>query len=215
MKKRPIDIKTLIPDIFNMPEMISPDDVTAKPEDEVTPAAEPTDSGDTTELPESVLKIPAVHALLQGSPPAFFVDSKTKDPDIKTLEKHTKELTGAGIGAFPAQSLPGNVVVFNSLVLPPEEIMKADQEGSLDSIAVPWETLKAEYEKTGDEEAAPAVSAAGVPTGEPAPAGAPPTAGVQSKLMQKRISNLAVGSPTSGVRPGGGRVLNAIVNPAV
>ena len=194
---------------------ISPEDIVARPDaEEMAPAAEspPASESDSAELPEPVLKIPAVHALLQGSPPAFFVDSKTEDPDIKTLEKHTKELTGAGIGAFPSQSLPGNVVVFNSLILPPEEVMKADQEGSLDSIAVPWETLKSEYENTGGE-AAP--DATGEVAAAPPAGGAPPPAGAQSKLLQKRIANLAVGSPTSGPRPGAGRVLNTIARPAV
>src|SRR5206468_2350265 len=104
---------------------------------------ENTEEGGSPSLPDSVLAIPAMHALLQGSPPAFYVPSNTKDKDIKKLEKHASDLNSAGIGAFSAQSKPGNVVVFNGLVLPLSEIQQADQNNALDNIAVPWSDLKA------------------------------------------------------------------------
>jgi hypothetical protein len=74
----------------------------------------------------------------------------------------------------------------------------------------------------GDPSANPVLSSQGVPnapavatpSGATPPAGAPPTA-TPSRVTTQRKQNLTAGSPTSGPRPGAGRVLNEIMKPVV
>ena len=178
-------------------------------------------------LPDDVLKIPAMNALLQGSPPATYAPIKSKMPEIETLSKHAQDLKNAGFAAFKSESMPGNFVLFNGLIIKPEEVMQADSAGKLDSVAVPFQTLVESYAKAkrgadvntaeADGMGAPAAQAgAGGAIPPVGGSGVPPLpASAQRQAMSARVMNLQPGSPTSGPAPGRGRVLNAISKPVV
>jgi hypothetical protein len=173
-------------------------------------------------LPEEVLKIPAMGALLQGSPPATYGPLKSKMPEIETLSKHAQDLKNAGFAAFESESMPGNFVLFNGLIIKPEEVAQADKAGQLDSVAVPFETLVKSFDsakKNADvpmDGSPPSQAAPGeaiVPVGG---SSVPPLpASAQRRTMSARVANLVPGSPTSGPAPGRGRVINAISKPVV
>ena len=186
------------------------------------PAAEPAPE-EKSILPEAVLKIPAMNALLQGSPPATYAPLKSKTPEIETLSKNAEALKKAGFAAFKSESKPGNFIMFNGLAIKPEEVVQADKSGQLDSVAVPFDQLLQSFEQARndaqptDGEGAPASQAP--PGGAIAPAGAsevpPLPAGAQKRTMAARVANLVPGGPTSGPAPGRGRILNAISTPVV
>jgi len=194
---------------------VAPIDPQAAPEPEELPAE--------AALPEEVLKIPAMGALLQGSPPATYGPLKSKMPEIQTLSKHAQDLKNAGFAAFESESMPGNFVLFNGLIVKPDEVMQADKAGQLDSVAVPFESLVKSFD--GAKKGAEETPAEGAPPSEVAPGGAiAPSAAssvpalpasAQRRTMSARVANLVPGSPTSGPAPGRGRVLNAISKPVV
>jgi hypothetical protein len=210
--------------------MVNPSDIQpvadAAPVAPIEPQAAPSAEDEQPagpSLPEEVLKIPAMSALLQGAPPATYGPLKSKMPEIETLSKHAQDLKNAGFAAFKSESMPGNFVLFNGLIIKPDEIMQADKSGQLDSVAVPFETLVNSFESAKkDAEGAPAE---GAPPSEVAPGGAiaPPAgssvpplpASAQRRTMSARVANLVPGSPTSGPAPGRGRVINAISKPVV
>ena len=176
-------------------------------------------------LPEAVLKIPAMAALLQGAPPATYGPLKSKLPEIETLSKHAQDLKDAGFAAFESESMPGNFVLFNGLIIKPEEIAQADKSGQLDSVAVPFETLVKSFESAKKSAGVDTADVAGAQASQAAPGGAiPPVGGssvpplpasAQRRTMSARVANLVPGGPTSGPAPGRGRVINAISTPAV
>lgn len=169
------------------------------------PAGEPMAEETTdTPLPEDVLKIPAISAVLEGSPPAVFAEAGSTSPELKALEKNIDPLKEAGFGFYRTKDKK-NFVMFNSLFLTPEEVKQADESGNLESVASSFD------EVNGAMSEGFAGSAEGAPAAPPTPAaGTPPPASAQRNLMTKRVNNASPGSPTSGARPGQGRVLNNI-----
>lgn len=199
-----------------MPNM---DQVTADPMPESAPEPAPTEDTQTApaadsqgaELPEDVLKIPAIAALMAGSPPATYAPKDSKSPELSVLEKNLKELTKSGFGLYRTKDKE-NFVLFNNLLVSPDEIKAADAQGKLDSIAAPFDQLNKDMSvgfKGGESEsenAAPAPAA---------PAGNPPSSAAQKKTQNARLKNIQVGGPTDGPRPGQGRVLNNIIKSVV
>jgi len=208
------------------PEDIQPAAEAASPspiDPQAVPPAEEAEPTEKSALPEEVLKIPAMNALLQGSPPATYGPLKSKMPEIETLSKHAQDLKTAGFAAFESESMTGNFVLFNGLAIKPDEVMQADKAGSLDSVAVPFEALVKSFDAAKKDAAAPAED--GAPPSQAAPGEAitpvaassvpPLPASAQRRTMSARVANLVPGSPTSGPAPGRGRVLNAISKPVV
>jgi hypothetical protein len=188
-------------------------------EESQTPAREPV-------LPEAVAKIPAVAALMNGSPPVTYGPMDSELPEVKTLSQNANALKKVGFAAFESQSIPGNFVLFNGLIVKPQEVVDADKAGQLEQMGVPFEQLVQSFEAarrggtTPDATAAPdvapaALAAPGQAAAAPVSSGPPPSAGTQKRLLGSRVSNLMPGSPTSGPAPGRGRVLNAISKPVV
>lgn len=162
-----------------------------------------------TSLPDEVLKIPALNAVIEGSPPAVFAPATLKSPELKTLEKNIENLKNAGFGFYRTKDKE-NVVMFNALFITPEELKQADESGQLESIAAPFDEVNTALSvafQDGKETAA-------APPATPA-AGNPPPASAQRNLMTKRVNNVQPGSPTSGARPGQGRLLNNIQKPVI
>jgi len=207
-----------------MPEDIQPVAAAPAAADEVTPAEEP--EAKAPVMPPELAKIPALAALANGSPPATYGPLKSEDPQLKVIGKkeNAEALKKMGFAAFESESQPGNFVLFNGLLVKPQEVMDADKAGQLDSIAVPFQQLAASFESArldggSSEVPADGAPAAPAPAGEaaaaPMPSAPPAPAGAQKRLLAARVTNLQPGSPTSGPAPGRGRVLNAISKPVV
>lgn len=200
---------------------ISPEDIQPAPEGTVKPASaskKPAESKkeDGGGLPDELLKeVPALNLLLQGAPPATYAPKDAEYPELKTVEKSVKELGAAGFGVYATQD-GANVVLFNGLLVTPDEIKAADENGTLDQIAAPYDALQGEF-NGGDGEAGGAPASADVP-GLPAGVAVPGPSGGQPaspKVQAARAKNTQPGSPTSGPLPGQGRILNSIVKPVV
>lgn len=168
---------------------------------------------DASELPEEVLKLPVIASLLNGSPPAVYAPSDAKIPEVKVLDKYSKELVNAGFSGY--QTSDGvNKVLFNSLFVSGEEIKSADASGSLiGQLAVSYEELAAGYKSAElkDGEKPAETPAAAAPSQMPRPQ----STAADRKMTTARLANVALGGPTSGASPGGGRLLNSIQKPVV
>jgi len=208
-----------------MPD-ISPDEIQAAPaasapaaSSAAAPAAK-SENG-AHELPDALLKeVPALQLLMQGSPPATIAPKDSKFPELATVGKHLKDLGKAGFGIYQTKD-KANVVVFNGLLVTPDEVKAADEAGTLDQIAAPYDQLRGEFAAGAEEaggtagtpEAGGGVSA-GVTTAA-ASGGQPAAPAAQRALTSERVSNMQPGSPTSGPAPGQGRILNSLLKPVV
>jgi len=180
-----------------------------------SPAAPPAESEPASTLPDEVLQIPTVYALLHGAPPAVYAPKQQQDPAIDIIVKNAKALVEAGFSFL--QSKDGkNTVLFNSAYVSPETIKKADAEGKLTEVIPSFEDLKAKFDSaiSGNN---PPETGAGLPGAPitPTAGGAPPSSKVQNTLATARVKNLQTGSPTSGPVPGSGRILSNILKTTV
>jgi hypothetical protein len=185
---------------------------TPTPEPGVAAAApEAPASGPETgeELPDELLTaVPALQLLMNGSPPATVAPRDAGFPELKVVEKYIQDLGEAGFGLYPTKD-EKSVVFFNGLYVTPEDVKAADEAGTLDSIAVPYEELRGAVgmqSETADE---------GSPSAPPSSAPAPANTPTKKKLATARTKNLTLGQPTSGPVPGQGRILNNILKPVV
>lgn len=162
-----------------------------------------------------------MQALMAGSPPGVSanIEAAQQTDFGKAIAQFGPQMQQAGFGFYRSKS--GDLgVVFNQLFLPPEEIIKADQAGTLTEIAPPLEQVEQAI-LTGDPNANPVLNAQ-TPSAPPvAQAGGaattamPPAGNTPSRVTTQRKQNLTAGSPTSGPRPGAGRILNEILKPVV
>lgn len=197
-----------------------------------TPAASPEGGGS---LPDELLQVPAMQAVLAGQPPAFSANLKQfgANPVAQLIAQNKDSLMKAGMGFY--QSLSGDLgVMFNQFYIHPEDIQAADKAGRLPEIAPPFDQINAQVAQAGADNpvlkvgsmpggaALPSVKAPPQATtgGAMTPANAQPSvspasAGIQKQIMGLRSKNLSPGSPTSGPAPGAGRLLNQILKPTV
>lgn len=205
----------------------APEAAAPAPMPESAPPAAPEAEGEQgAGLPDELLQIPALQGVFAGSPVAFsatLVDFQ-KRPEGQLIGKNMKGLQSSGIGLY--RSLDGNLgVLFNQLKISGDQIKQADQGGKLLELAPPFDEVNASLGQSGG---ANPVLAAGAPTGPaampptppqmgqaPMAGGKAPSAAAQKKVMTARITNSQMGSPTSGPRPGSGRLLNSILKPVV
>lgn len=189
----------------------------AVPPPAVDPAAPaPVASGDDGEatIPDAVLEIPEFSGLLEGKPAAVYVEKGVKTPETEVIMANMEPLANAGFGFYPSKD-GVTAVVFNTQYISGEEIQKADEEGRLAEVAVPFEELKASFDSALGRQAAPA-GAEAVPAPAPAQAAVPPqSASANNKVAQARLKNVAAQSPTAGPTPGQGRILSNIVKPVI
>ena len=174
-------------------------------------------------IPDEVLSIPAVQAVLAGKPAAVSapIEEFAKRPEAAAIVENKDALLKAGFGLY--RSLAGNVgVLFNTLHLHPEELKQADKAGQLLKIAPSFDQVNAAVSSSGANH--PILNTTSVPAGPkgapmPTPPQAatapmpPPPASVQKRAMNARVTNLQPGAPTSGPQPGAGRLLNSILKP--
>lgn len=190
----------------------------------VQPAAGAPAPAEQPTFPPEVLQIPAFQALFAGQPPAVSGSMKEMDksPEADVLRKHKALLMEAGIGLYRSQQ--GDIgVIFNQFYISPQELQAADKAGTLVEIAPSIQEVNQSVATSG--EANPVLTHSGEVPGSFASAPAPvmptaatapgPSASTTSKLTTARKKQVLPGSPTSGPRPGGGRVLNSILKQVV
>lgn len=197
---------------------VTPEVAAAAPVEPPAPTApEDDDFGSDAEIPEEVLRIPAMNGLLQGKPAAVYAPLNKKDPDIDIVLKNGRNLIDAGFAFYQAKSMPVNVL-YNRLYLDDAKLAEADAAGKLDEVAEPFDDVRASFDslrKKTPTEGAPAAPAA-APSAQapvpmtPGPSGPPAPASVQNKLATARIANLEPDAPN-----GAGRILSAIQKPVV
>lgn len=177
-------------------------------------------------LPDDLIRIPAVSALLAGDPPALSASLAdfAKRPEAQMMATNKDALMAAGIGTY--RSLSGDLgVLFNRMYVSPEEIQAADKAGKLGTIAPAFDAVNAQVSKSGENH--PVLKRKEVPGGfktapapEPpqtaSPVGMPaPSSEAQLNAQRARLKNQAPGGPTSGAKPGAGRLLNSILRPVL
>jgi hypothetical protein len=199
-----------------MPEPTLPTAPSALPTQEsVIPSpASPPESEPANTLPDDVLQIPAVYALLHGAPPAVYALKSAQTPDIQTIVKNAKSLEGAGFGFYPSKD-GALTVLFNGAYVSPDSLKKADAEGKLTEVVPSFDEVQANFQSAisgNPPEAGAALPGAPI---APTSAGAPPSSRTQNTLATARVKNLQTGSPTSGPTPGAGRILNNILKTTV
>lgn len=192
------------------------------------PSQPPTDTPQeqAAGLPEPLLKLHPIQAMIAGTPPAVSMPIKefSKLPEAKEIVENADALKEAGFGFY--KSINGTQgVVFNSLHIHPQDIQAADKAGKLEQIAPPWNHVAHVISKAGALH--PALARTGVPQGLATPTPpAPPQAGsgqlpqpepasAAKKQATARLLALQPGAPTSGPAPGQGRLLNSILRPVV
>lgn len=132
-----------------------------------------------------------------------------------------------GMGMY--RSLAGDLgVLFNRAYVSDQEIMDADKAGQLASVAPSFDEVNQQLSSAGQNHpildksrtpptgfktsGPPAVGA--TPPISPAP-GAQQPAPASPKLVAGKARNIPAGSPTSGPKPGAGRLINQILKPVV
>lgn len=160
-------------------------------------------------LPADLLDNPLIFSIAKGQPAAVSAPDKSKDPMVLAVMKHAQPLVAAGFGIYHSHDKK-NWVLFNTQALHAGDLEQADQQGRLEEIAPPFNTLNAP--------GAPSIAGA-TPSGgagaAPMAMGSPPAASVQNKLASLRGKNLSPTSPTGGAAPGAGQILNSILKPVV
>lgn len=211
----PIDISGAVTPITPVSEqpVVSPTDETAVSAE--TP---------TSTLPDEVLKIPTVQAVFAGAPAAVSFDVKSVEgtDEAALIAKNKNALLESGINFY--RSLKGDLgVMFNAARISGEDLKAADRAGKLAEIAPPADKVSQQIMSSGENHpaltaeapsGAPAGPASNVPT--PVPMSAPaPSAALARQRLAAQLGNLKPGAPTSGARPGAGRLLNSILKPVL
>lgn len=129
----------------------------------------------------------------------------------------------AGMGLY--RSLQGDIgVLFNRLFVSDQEIMDADKSGTLMKVAPGFDEVNSQISKAGDKH--PILNKdfqtpTGFKTGTPPAIGAGPALTAPAappappKIVAGKARNIGAGSPTSGPKPGAGRLINQILKPVV
>lgn len=217
-----IAIEPLGPPTGTPPEEAAP---ATPPPEEAAPAEAPVEEA-KPELPDELLKVPALQALFAGSPPALSakVSSTKKSPVAKLITKHKDELMNSGIGFY--RSINGDTaVVFNMLYVSPDQIKQADKAGKLLEVAPSFEQVNNEVEKAHPTDN-PVMKNKGVPQGlaaappvtPPQSATAPmpqPSQAQLSQIQRERLNNLKPQPATKGPAAGQGSLLRSILKPVV
>ena len=174
------------------------------------------------ELSEKLLRLPAIQALMAGSPPALSINIKTaqNQPEATLIAKEKKDLLNSGIGFY--RSLSGQIgVLFNQLYVSGEEIRAADAAGQLAQIAPGFDSVGSQTAMAGAANpaltAAPPAGAATppVPTPPQISSGGGLPGAAKTKLSAARTKNILPGSPTSGPAPGAGQLMRSILKQPV
>lgn len=198
-------------------------DITARDPSAVpAQAPAPEQAPGASNLPEELVQNPVIQAVMAGSPAGVSGDIKSAQSSEfgQIIAKHSGALQEAGMRFYRSQD--GKLgVMFNALKIPPEDIQAADQGGQLQQVAPPFESV--EQALLSDPGSNP-VLASDDPSGAaiqgpraalPMPGRGQSGGATGRQLAGDRRRNLETGSPTSGPRPGAGRILNEILKPVI
>lgn len=193
---------------------------------EVPPTVtEPAVAQEAPGLPEELLQIPALQALVAGAPPAVSgtIADFQKRPEGKIIAANKQPLMEAGMGFY--RSLGGDLgVIFNRFYISDQEIQEADKAGKLAEIAPPFESVNPATQQAGLNN--PSFNHQGPPGGfksapvPPVPQAATtipnePPASLQRKAMAGKVMNAKPTGPLSAPAPGAGSLLRDILKPVV
>ena len=215
----------------NAAPVVEPNDPNAQPA--TPPPVEPTQAAPgqpagVAGLPPDLLKIPALQALVAGTPPALSMKLKGNEDrdEVALVKKHQEPLQAAGMGFY--KSISGEYgVMFNALRIHPDDLQAADKAGKLLLVAPDFDAVDHAVAKSGMDHPAmhasppprtPAMaqsSAAGPPQMASGKFSPPVAAAVARRLIQQRIQNMQVSAPTGGPAPGAGQLTNAIMKPVI
>lgn len=198
----------------------------------LAPPAPVEDAGPTlkggAKLPDEVASNDIVKKVMTGEIPGVLVRPGIYYPKASKIAESSEALLDAGMDFYKA--LDSSTVFFNPRSISEAQIQEADRNGQLVNLVPDYETLSGEKpakptpaiakrlrEQMGVAGEAPTsiipAPAGGANTLPPASGG--PSAAEEAELAGKRVANVSPGSPTSGPRPGAGRILNSLLKPAV
>ena len=184
-----------------------------------TPAAPAPEAGGAA-LPEELIQMPVMQALISGQPGAVSDDMETgkNTPFGQAIAQHGQSMQDAGFAFY--RSNDGSLgVVFNQLHINPQDILDADNNGTLLQIAPP--VSQVEGALLADPQSNPALGGGQVPPaaalasggGQTPQGGIPPA---QNKTLEAaRRRNIQPEGPTDQPRPGAGKILNSILKPVI
>jgi hypothetical protein len=180
-------------------------------------------------LSDDLLRIPAIQGLLAGSPPA--VSASLADfaqrPEGQLIAANKDPLMAAGMGLY--RSVGGDIgVIFNQGFVSGAEIQEADKNGTLAQLAPSFDEVNQQIASSGDKnpvlnpglkpptgfKSPPPPSPGPAPAISPAAASSAP-APTSPRLVAGKARNALPGSPTSGPKPGAGRLMNQILKPVI
>lgn len=169
------------------------------------------------DIPDEVAGIPAIQGLLVGQPAA--VSASIADfanrPEGKLIAANAKPLMGAGFGLF--RSKAGDTgVLFNMRYISGAEIQAADQAGTLQEIAPPFDAVNQSLSQAGQNHPMMSMEGTGPEGYAVAPVPQAPTAMIPpapAATQRAKSQALVPQGPISGARPGAGRILNSILRP--
>lgn len=191
-----------------------------------TPTAAPataTEDKDGDGIPDAIMQIPALAAVIAGQPAAVSAPIETfaKRPEGQAIVQYKDRLFKAGLNLY--RSLSGDTgVLFNHFYIAPEDLQAADKAGKLAEVAPPFDSVNEQVGKSGQNH--PAVTSKGPQGGFATPkVQTPPQSGAtpapstpaQVKAAEQRMKNMAPKSPTKTANPGAGKLLNAILKPVI
>lgn len=182
-------------------------------------------------IPENVLKLPLFGWIATGKPPAVRFQPGAFYPELKPILSALPKLVKSGFDVY--NSVQGDNVLFNPLVMPRAELSAIDKSGKLAQLIPDYGTLTGklptemtdkdaqEVHQIGQDAHAglvqegfgappPAASNAQPPPQAPAP---PPVK--QAALSKVRVAALQPGAPTTGAYPGAGRAINTLAKPVI
>jgi hypothetical protein len=188
------------------------------------------------DLPKPLAKLKAMKFAALGKPPAFRFVPGLYYPAVDDFADNLDKMLLAGFDMYASQS--GDKVVYNPLFIQDDELKAADAKGVLQQIVPEYGELTGEtpkpvtqpiekrltqkltamipkLRKLQMEGAEPPATTLENLSGYPQPPAVGKPSGISSKLTIPRTKNALPESPTSGPKPGAGRLLNAIATRAV
>lgn len=206
------------------PEVRPKSSVPVQPPVNTEKASSPTGEQKRDSLPES-FNIPTMQAIFAGQPPAVSVPVGTEDPELNTIWNEREKLMKAGIAFY--KSMSGQTgVIFNALKLHPDVLKQADKAGKLQEVAPPFDAVEKALKSNPEghpifgvdpnAELTPPQPPGPIPpqSGNGALVPPPPPAMLRT-IQAERVKATIPGGPTSGMRPGAGRVLNSLMKPPI
>ena len=172
--------------------------------------------------PDSIAKNPAFVAILTGQIPGVLFPMDREYASAVPLRNSPEDLDAVGLEMY-ITGAQDSAVIFNPEVVSVEELQAADQADKLAEILPEYGELTGEQPQPVQPNTPLEQDLAS--TGAPSPSLPPPTEGgdimapppsaVSKPLNKVRAKNVVPGGPTTGPKPGAGRVANMLATDAI